>query len=74
MNTDSFIVVCPACGAKNRIPRERWGDAAVCGKCKSPLPLTGIYPDRPVDVSDRTFKREVLDFRGPVLVEFYAPW
>jgi thioredoxin len=27
-----------------------------------------------VEVSDRTFKDEILDFPGPVLLEFYAPW
>jgi thioredoxin 2 len=74
MSSDSLIVGCPSCGSKNRIPRRRWGDAAVCGRCKNPLRLAGLYPDAPVDVSDSTFKEEVLDFPGPVVLEFFAPW
>jgi thioredoxin 2 len=31
------IIQCPACGAKNRIPAERAGAKASCGKCGAPL-------------------------------------
>jgi thioredoxin 2 len=31
------IVGCPACGAKNRIPPEKTGAQARCGKCGAPL-------------------------------------
>ena len=27
-----------------------------------------------IHVTDATFKQEVLDFNGPVLVDFWAPW
>jgi hypothetical protein len=75
MASDSLIVRCPLCGTKNRVPAQRWGDtAAVCGKCKAQMSPATLYPDRPVLISDGTFGREVLDFQGPVLVEFFAPW
>jgi thioredoxin 2 len=74
MGSESFVVICPLCGAKNRIARERWGDRAVCGKCRSSLPFSAAYPDRAREVFDWNFKSEVLDFSGPVLLEFYAPW
>lgn len=75
MASDSLIVRCPLCGTKNRVPAQRWGDtAAVCGKCKAQMPPATLYPDRPVLISDGAFGREVLDFQGPVLVEFFAPW
>jgi thioredoxin 2 len=35
--TTADIVQCAACGAKNRIPRERSGAKAKCGKCGAPL-------------------------------------
>jgi thioredoxin 2 len=35
--TTAEIVQCPACGAKNRIPMERDGSKAKCGKCGAPL-------------------------------------
>ena len=66
---------CPHCGAKNRIPADRWGDdGAVCGRCKSSLPFPSLFPDHPVSATDATFAREVLGFQGPVLVEFYSPY
>ncbi len=74
MASDVLIARCPHCGAKNRIPANRWGDGrAVCGRCKSPMPLASLFPDRPVYATDGTFPAEVLGFQGAVLVEFYSP-
>ena len=74
MSSDSLIVACTRCGAKNRIPKERLGERARCGKCHSPLSPGPSLSDRAEEVSDGSFQREVLDFPGPVLVEFHAPW
>jgi len=75
MGADSLIARCPYCGAKNRIPAGRWGDeGAVCGRCRSSLPFASLFPDRSVSATDATFAREVLGFKGPVLVEFYSPY
>ena len=73
MSTDTLVVRCPRCGAKNRVPGNRWGERAVCGKCKNPMELSNLYPDRPLEISDDMFKREVLGFQGPALLEFYSP-
>jgi thioredoxin len=35
--TGGQIVRCPSCGAKNRIPSEKLGMQAKCGRCGSPL-------------------------------------
>ena len=35
--TNAHIVRCTACGAANRIPAEKMGAAANCGKCHAPL-------------------------------------
>src|SRR5207248_7885400 len=60
---------CAHCGAVNRIPRSRLGDAPRCGKCKE-----SVFPDQPVAATDATWKREVEDCPIPVLVDFWAPW
>lgn len=73
MNNTSTIVLCNQCGTKNRIPLARLEDRPVCGRCRAPLP-TGSSPTHPVEVTDRTFKEEVLSFPGPVLVDCWAPW
>jgi thioredoxin 2 len=74
MNLESAIVICSQCGTKNRIPQGRWGERAVCGKCRAPLRLSAQFPGGPVEVFDKNFEGEVLSFAGPVLLEFYAPW
>ncbi len=76
MNQESFIVLCPYCGAKNRIPLQRMSNRARCGKCHQSL-ITAASEKRfvhPVDVSDASFRQEVLSHPGPVLVDFWAPW
>jgi uncharacterized paraquat-inducible protein A len=35
--TDSQIIQCPGCGAKNRIPIDKIEATAKCGKCHQPL-------------------------------------
>ncbi len=74
MDSDRIMVRCPQCGARNRLPQSRWGDhRAVCGRCKSPLNLAHLFPDKPVFITDRTFEEEVLNFPGPVVLEFFSP-
>jgi len=37
-DTGKVIIRCTGCGAANRIPTDRMGTAAKCGKCQQPLP------------------------------------
>jgi thioredoxin 2 len=73
MNTATTIVRCSRCGTKNRIPIPRLHDRPICGKCKTPLSAQPSY-DSPVDVTDKTFRDEVLSFSGSVLMDCWAPW
>ncbi len=73
MNTDSIIIKCKNCGAKNRIPKIRINDKPVCGRCNSPLPEVGAF-DSPVIVSDNTFNDEIVSAPVPVLLDCWAPW
>jgi thioredoxin 2 len=68
----ALVIPCPACGAKNRVPRERLeqGLQPVCGKCKTPLSTDG----KPLIVTDATFAAEVERSSIPVLVDLWAPW
>ena len=36
--SDPLHIVCPGCGAVNRIPAGKLGAAPKCGKCHQPLP------------------------------------
>jgi thioredoxin 2 len=73
MPEESIIAVCPACGAKNRIPLARLSEAPVCGKCREPLRGV-IGTGRPRDVTDSTFDDDVINYPGAVLVDCWAPW
>ena len=72
MSVQSFVVTCPKCGAKNRIPHSRSHERAICGRCREPL--SGSRDAGPVEVSDRTFQEEVLSNPYPVLLDCWAPW
>lgn len=72
MKTDSLILVCSNCSAKNRVPVSRLEENPKCGKCGTGLPVEML--SRPVTISDATFDREVLESLLPVLVDCWAPW
>jgi thioredoxin 2 len=62
-------LVCPHCGAVNRVPAERLGDRPKCGKCGSP-----VLPPAPIALTAADFDRFVARDGLPVLVDFWAPW
>ncbi len=72
MNDNNLILVCSACGAKNRVPVSRIDDSPKCGKCKKVLSVETL--SHPVNVSDSTFDREVMGSTLPVMVDCWAPW
>ena len=74
---DVEMIRCPACGAVNRVPREKLalGRQPVCGRCKQPLPVGARPADgKPVTVTDATFAAEVEQSPLPVLLDVWAPW
>lgn len=66
---ESLHVVCPHCHSVNRVPRERLGAAARCGRCKQPL-----FDGHPVELSAANFNQHIGRSDLPVLVDFWAPW
>jgi len=62
-------VVCPYCGAVNRIPAERLDENPRCGKCKK-----DIFSSKPVDLTTADFHKHIANSEIPVLVDFWAPW
>jgi thioredoxin 2 len=67
--TDPKHIVCPQCGAINRVPAERSAAAAQCGSCKSRL-----FAGEPREVDATAFDRHVAKGDVPVLVDVWAPW
>lgn len=66
---DSTHIVCPGCGAINRIPAARLADRPRCGQCKAPL-----FSGSPLELTEANFTRHIERNDIPVLVDFWASW
>lgn len=62
-------VVCPGCGATNRLPEDKPAKAARCGACKAPL-----FAAKPLNVDGAAFQRHIASNDIAVLVDVWAPW
>ena len=62
-------IVCPHCGAVNRVPRDKPAAAALCGGCRRKL-----FDGHPVPVDAAAFDKHVRENDIPVLVDVWAPW
>jgi len=67
--SDNYHVVCPDCGAANRLPREKKAATGKCGKCGGRL-----FDGHPVALDSRSFPRHVESNDIPVVVDFWADW
>jgi len=66
---DSLHIVCPHCDGVNRVPGERLGDGAQCGKCRRPL-----FTRHPLALDEARFQRHAERSDIPLLIDFWAPW
>jgi thioredoxin 2 len=62
-------LVCPHCGAVNRLPGERLEQHPNCGKCGAE-----VLPARPIELNGVSFDKFIARNELPVLVDFWAPW
>jgi thioredoxin len=73
------IVVCPKCGAKNRV-NERAAETKqpVCGRCGTKLsvgPSAATSDGHPIEISDANFERVLAEAGDvPVLIDCWATW
>ena len=62
-------VVCPHCGATNRIPADRPASEARCGACHQSL-----FDGHPAAVNAAAFEKHRRNNDIPVLLDVWAPW
>ena len=72
--SDPYLLRCTHCGARNRIPPEKVGTSARCGKCGGDMDTRVLEEKRPRMVTDRNFEQDVLHSPMPVMAFFWAPW
>ncbi|ATG75311.1 thioredoxin [Zobellella denitrificans] len=63
------FLICPACGAKNRVPATRLQQGPQCGKCK-----TALLPAGPLTLDGPRLERLLAHETLPLVVDFWAPW
>ncbi|CAG4909579.1 unnamed protein product [Acidocella sp. C78] len=66
---DATHIVCPHCGAVNRIPPARPARAAQCGACHRKL-----FDGHPVAIDQAGFERHAERDGIPLLLDVWAPW
>jgi thioredoxin 2 len=62
-------VVCPHCDSTNRLPPDRLGGAANCGRCHRPL-----FTGEPVALDEARFAKHLASSDLPLIVDFWAAW
>jgi thioredoxin 2 len=67
---DPTILVCPSCGAKNRIPADKQHLTPKCGRCGASLAGVNVGV---VELGDHDFQQVISATDKPVLVDFYSP-
>ncbi len=70
MQNDPVLIRCTSCRTLNRVPADKLKSRPVCGQCKRHLE----FPTSPVNVTAASFDRELSDWPGTILVEFWAKW
>ncbi len=66
------IIICPSCGAKNRIPADKRHLTPKCGRCGTPLGQSGQSAEV-IELGDHNFQQVLGSTTLPVLVDFYSP-
>ncbi len=74
MKNKDHLFRCPECGTRNKIPGEKIGIHATCGKCKAVMNTIELLEDKPILVTDADFHVMVEKSPLPVLLDCWAPW
>lgn len=62
-------IVCPDCGAVNRVADNRPRSRAHCGNCHHSL-----FTAHPISVDEDRFQRHLVLNSIPILLDIWAPW
>ena len=62
-------IVCPHCGAVNRVPDARLNQGPNCGSCRQKL-----FTGQPLELTMANFDKQATRNDIPLVVDFWAPW
>ena len=66
---ESVLMRCGNCNSVIRVKVDKFNLQPKCSQCKTPL----TWPNRPVDITSKTYQKEVTENPGFTLVEFWSP-
>lgn len=64
-----MIIVCPECGAKNRVPEDKLSANLACGQCHQAL-----IPLAPIELNEQNFSHFIQNSDLPILIDLWADW
>ena len=64
-----MIIVCPECGAKNRVPEDKLSANPACGQCHQAL-----IPLAPIELNEQNFSNVIQNSDLPILIDLWADW
>ena len=64
-----MIIVCPECGAKNRVPEDKLSANPACGQCHQAL-----IPLAPIELNEQNFSHFIQNSDLPILLDLWADW
>ena len=64
-----MIIVCPGCGAKNRVPEDKLSTNPTCGQCHQAL-----IPLAPIELNEQNFSNFIQNSDLPILIDLWADW
>ncbi|MFW1943936.1 thioredoxin TrxC [Acinetobacter guillouiae] len=64
-----MIIVCPSCGAKNRVPEDKLNAQPTCGQCHQNLIALA-----PIELNEQNFSNFVSHSDLPIIIDLWAEW
>ena len=64
-----MIIVCPECGAKNRVPEDKLSANPACGQCHQAL-----IPLAPIELNEQNVSNFIQNSDLPLLIDLWADW
>jgi thioredoxin 2 len=64
-----MIIVCPSCGAKNRVPEDKLNAQPTCGQCHQNLITLA-----PIELNEQNFSNFVSHSDLPIMIDLWAEW
>ena len=62
-------IVCPSCGAKNRVPEDKLNAQPTCGQCHQNLIALA-----PIELNEQNFSNFVSHSDLPIMIDLWAEW